>query len=84
MIPLRKPFHLRHVVGDVPRQPGNDARAPAFLFLHGGDGAANVPVEVDEFRVGRERGFDLRGTDAILYRAQERRIAGESRFAGGR
>ena len=80
-IPLRKSFYLRHVVRDVPRQPRDDARAPAFFFLHGGDGAANVPIEADEFRVGRERGFDLRGADAVFHRAEKRRVAGKARFA---
>ena len=83
-IPLRKPLHLRQVIREVTREPGNDARAPAFFFLHGGNGAADVPVEMDEFRIGRERGLDLRGADAAFHRAEKRRIAGKSGLAGRR
>ena len=81
-IPLRKSLHRWQRIRDVPRQPGNHACAPALLFLHRGNGATDVPVEVDEFRVRRERGFYLRGANAILHRREKRRVTGKSRGAG--
>lgn len=56
----------------------DDGGAPAFVFLFGDDGAADVPVELDEFAVDGEGGADLGGADAVLEVGEEGGVACEA------
>ena len=49
-------------------------RAPSSLRLVGKDVMPNFPVVEDQFRVSRQRGFDLRSADSLFDAGKEARV----------
>jgi len=76
-ITFRKSLLLRQFVFEVDGEARDYAGAPAFLFLAGGNEAANVPIHDEHFGVRGERGAVLRLADAGFDVGEEVAVEGE-------
>ena len=76
-VPGRETLHLRELVAEVAGEPVDHLRPPSFPLLGVEDRLANLPVELDQFAVDRECGFDLGGADPGFEIGEERGVIGK-------